>query len=264
MLKKTSLLFLFALIGVNLNPVYAEDGEPNEEARYLTKIRPLTFEGKRAGEGYFSADGTRMVFQSERLADNPYYQIFLMDLTTGDQKQVSPGHGKTTCAWIHPDANKVLYASTQNDPAARDKQKAELEFRASGQTRRYSWDYDEHYDLIEANLDTGEYKSLTTELGYDAEGSYSPDGKHIAFGSNRHAYVDTLTAKEQEMLERDQSYFMEIYIMNADGSGVKRLTNVDGYDGGPFFSPNGKRIVWRRFSEAGDTAEVYSMKLDGE
>jgi len=249
---------------VALSPLtQAEDGEASDESRYLTKIRPITFEGKRAGEGYFSADGTRMVFQSERLADNPYYQIFLMDLTTGDQQQVSPGHGKTTCAWIHPTMNKVLYASTQDDPSARDKQKAELEFRASGQTRRYSWDYDEHYDLVEADLDTGEYTRLTSELGYDAEGSYSPDGKHIAFGSNRHAYAKKLNAKDQETLDRDQSFFMEIYIMNADGSGVKRLTNVDGYDGGPFFSPDGDRIVWRRFSEAGDTAEVFSMKLDG-
>ncbi len=243
--------------------VLAEDGEPNEEARYLSNVRQLTFEGKRAGEGYFNADGTKIVFQSERLADNPFYQIFVMDLTTGDQQQVSPGHGKTTCAWIHPTTNTVLYASTQDDPGARDKQQAELDFRASGQTRRYAWDYDEHFDLFAADLDSGEYTRLTTELGYDAEGSYSPDGKHIAFGSNRHAYATELNAKEKELLERDQSYFMEIYIMNADGSGVKRLTDVAGYDGGPFFSPDGKRIVWRRFSEAGDTAEVYSMKLDG-
>ncbi len=259
----SKLLPLLTIIAVLPSWSYAEDAEPNPEADYLTNVRQLTFDGKRAGEGYFSADGTRMVFQSERLEDNPFYQIFVMDLTTGDQQQVSPGHGKTTCAWIHPTANKVLYASTQADPDAVDKQKAELEFRASGQTRRYSWDYDPHFDLVEADLDTGEYKRLTTELGYDAEGSYSPDGTLIAFGSNRQAYDHDLNAKEQELLERDQSYFMEIYIMNADGSHVKRLTNVPGYDGGPFFSPDGKRIVWRRFSEAGDTAEVYSMNLDG-
>jgi Tol biopolymer transport system component len=263
LLQITRLTLAVTVLGSFSASVFAEDGDANEEARYLTKVRQLTFEGKRAGEGYFSAGGTRMVFQSERLAENPFYQIFLMDLTTGDQQQVSPGHGKTTCAWIHPTDNKVVYASTQADPEAVDKQKAEIDFRASGQTRRYSWDYDEQYDLFEADLDTGNYKRLTTELGYDAEGSYSPDGKRIAFGSNRHAYAGNLNTKEQELLDRDQSYFMEIYIMNADGSGVKRLTNVAGYDGGPFFSPDGKRIVWRRFSEAGDTAEVYSMKIDG-
>ncbi|MCX6926059.1 MAG: hypothetical protein NT154_23050 [Verrucomicrobia bacterium] len=51
--------------------------------------------------------------------------------------------------------------------------------------------------------------------------------------------------------------------MNADGSNVRRLTHTPGYDGGPFFSPDGKRIIWRRFSEKGDTADVFTMDLDG-
>ena len=42
----------------------------------ITKIRQLTFEGLRAGEGYFSHDGKLLVYQSERLAENPFYQIF--------------------------------------------------------------------------------------------------------------------------------------------------------------------------------------------
>ena len=36
---------------------------------------------------------------------------------------------------------------------------------------------------------------------------------------------------------------MEIYLMKSDGTGLKRLTNVPGYDGGPFFSPDGKKFV---------------------
>src|SRR6185503_16559267 len=36
-----------------------------------------------------------------------------------------------------------------------------------------------------------------------------------------------------------------------------------GYDGGPFFSQDGKRIVWRRFDEGGAIADVYTMKVDG-
>ncbi len=51
--------------------------------------------------------------------------------------------------------------------------------------------------------------------------------------------------------------------MNADGSDVRRLTNVPGYDGGPFFSPDGKRICWRRFSPNGATAEILTMNIDG-
>ena len=51
--------------------------------------------------------------------------------------------------------------------------------------------------------------------------------------------------------------------MNADGSDVRQLTDVAGYDGGPFFSPDGKRICWRRFSENGATAEIMTMNVDG-
>ena len=50
----------------------------------LARVRPLTLEGARSGEGYFSRDGTAMVFQSEREAGNPFYQIYWMDLRTGE------------------------------------------------------------------------------------------------------------------------------------------------------------------------------------
>ena len=79
------------------SPVPA-DGAPPELAGLLFNTRQLTFAGRRAGEGYFSADGRRMIFQSERDATNPFYQIHLLDLETGDIERLSPGHGKTTCA----------------------------------------------------------------------------------------------------------------------------------------------------------------------
>ena len=115
----------------------------------LSGTRQLTFEGRRAGEGYFSQDGSQLVFQSERETGNPFFQIYVMDRETGDIERVSPGRGKTTCAWIHPDGNKVLFASTHDDESARDKQRAEIELRQSGNERRYSWDYDEHFEIYE-------------------------------------------------------------------------------------------------------------------
>ncbi|HVY89956.1 MAG TPA: M28 family peptidase, partial [Hyphomonadaceae bacterium] len=229
----------------------------------VTNVRQLTFEGLRAGEGYFSVDGTEMIFQSERDAANPFYQMYLMDLGSGDVRRVSPGYGKTTCGWISPDKKKVIFASTQDDPDARKKMADEIAFRKSGQTRRYSWDYDPTYDIQELDLATGKYKNLTHTLGYDAEGAYSPDGTKIVFASNRAAYGRKLTDKEQKQLDQDPSYFMDVYVMNADGSNVKQLTNVAGYDGGTFWSPDGKRIIWRRFSEDGAHAEVYTMNPDG-
>ena len=68
---------------------------------------------------------------------------------------------------------------------------------------------------------------------------------------------------EKKALEENPSYFAEIYIMRADGSDQKRLTTVPGYDGGPFFTQDGSRIVWRRFDEQGLIADVWTMKPDG-
>jgi Tol biopolymer transport system component len=229
----------------------------------LANVRQLTFEGRRAGEGYFGRDGTTMIFQSERQTDNPFYQMYLLDMATGDVRRVSPGHGKTTCGWVHPDGKTVLFASTQDDPAARAKQQAELDFRASGQERRYAWDYDENFEIYAFNLEGGGYRNLTRALGYDAEGAYAPDGRLIVFASNRQAYERPLSDREARIFEHDKSYMMDIYVMNADGSNLRRLTNSPGYDGGPFFSADGRKIVWRRFSEDGATAEVLTMNIDG-
>jgi TolB protein len=56
----------------------------------------------------------------------------------------------------------------------------------------------------------------------------SPDGKKIVFTSMRGGDLD-------------------IYLMNADGTGVQRLTTHKGYDGGPFFSWDGRTIVYRSY-----------------
>jgi len=234
------------------------------EATFLKNTRQLTFEGARAGEGYFSPDGLRFVFQAEREKENPFYQIYILSLETGDVNRVSPGTGKTTCAFFAPAGDRVIFASTHLDPDAVAKQKQEFELRASGKQRRYAWDYDETYDIFSTKLDGSDAQQLTRTTGYDAECAYSPDGKWIVFSSNRDAYpVDKLAKSDQDRAAVDLSYFAEIYVMRADGSEPRRLTNEPGYDGGPFFTPDGKRIVWRHFNEDGAVADVFTMKPDG-
>lgn len=256
-------LFLFAL-SLGCVQIRAETDTNKEEAAFLSNIRQLIFEGHRSGEGYFSQDGKAIIFQSEREPDNPFYQIYILDLTSGDTHRVSPGIGKTTCGFFRPGTDEVIFASTHKDPKAREKQKAEMEFRASGKERRYSWDYDDTMDIFSARRDGSNLRQLTNTNGYDAEGSYSPDGKKIVFCSLRAAFpLDKLSPEDRKRYETDPAYFGDIYIMDADGSNQRRLTTIPGYDGGPFFSPDGQRIIWRRFDKTGAIADVYTMKTDG-
>jgi hypothetical protein len=234
------------------------------EKQFLSLSRALTYHKARAGEGYFSPDGSHVIFQAERETDNPFYQIYMMSLSGGETHRVSPGIGKTTCAFFKPSTDNVIFASTHLDGDAKKKQKDEIEFRASGKQRRYSWDYDETFDIFSARRDGTKIERLTKTAGYDAECAFSPKGDQIVFCSMRNAYpTDKLSAEDRKRLETDASYFGEIYIMDADGRNPRRLTDWPGYDGGPFFSPDGSRIIWRHFDETGMIADVYTMKLDG-
>lgn len=235
----------------------------NEQHPLMSESRQITFVGPKSGEGYFSPDGKKMIFQSEREPGNPFYQMYVLDLQSGAVTRVSPGSGKTTCGWIHPSMKKVLYSSTHLDPLTKKKTQDEYENRKKAVKARYSWSFDENYDIFSSDLQGKNIQRLTKEKGYDAEGSYSPDGQWIAFASNRAGYTENLEGEDKKLFEQDPSYMMDIYIMKADGSQVKRLTTSKGYDGGPFFSADGKKITWRRFSPNGSTAEIFTMNVDG-
>lgn len=232
------------------------------EADFLTRERQLTFEGRRAGEGYFSPDGTKLVFQSEREPGNPFFQIYELDLTDGESRRVSTGAGKATCSFFRPGSGEILFAATHHDPRSAELQREELERRAAGNARRYEWDFDPQMELYVAAAD-GALRRLTRTEGYDAEGSYSPDGRWIVFTSTRSAYEQPLDEAGARQLETDPSWFAELYLLPAEGGEAVRLTHTPGYDGGPFFMPDGERIVWRRFREQGDLADVWSMRRDG-
>src|SRR6185369_12765548 len=178
------------------------------EAKHLTNVKQLTSTFVRAGEGYFSPDGQAIIFQAEEKGENPFYQQFVMELKTGAFRRVSPGAGKTTCGFFSPDGKKIIFASSHLDPDAKKHYAPEIAQRAEEQAtkkrRRYVWDFDPYMEIFEANLDGSGLKRLTDSKGYDAEGSYSPDGKHIVFCSNRSGPEN-----------------LELYIMNADGTNVR-------------------------------------------
>ena len=223
----------------------------DKESPYLKNIRQVTQGFVRAGEGYFSPDGKKIIFQAEERGDNPFYQMFVMDLADGSVRRVSPGVGKTTCGFFHPTERKIIWASSHLDPHAKAHYDAERKLRdeekKSKKRRRYVWDFDPFMTIFESDYDGGNVKRLTTAKGYNAEGSYSPDGRSIVFCSNRTGEKD-----------------LELYIMDADGKNVRQLTHAPGcYNGGPFFSPDGKRVIFRSDRKKKDHLQLYVINVDG-
>src|SRR4051812_33379609 len=96
LMQKPLLLALF----IAASFACAEDAPKPD--RFIANARQLIYEGKRSGEGYFSPDGGKLIFQSERDDANPFYQIYTLDFASGDTARVSPGVGKTTCSFFQP------------------------------------------------------------------------------------------------------------------------------------------------------------------
>src|SRR5579864_708818 len=90
-IKSRSLIMwcLAALVALG-QPQPAADWQA-KEALYLKNIRQVTQGFVRAGEGYIAPDGKKIIFQAEEKGDNPFYQMFVMDLATGVHRRVSPG-----------------------------------------------------------------------------------------------------------------------------------------------------------------------------
>ena len=221
------------------------------ESAHLKSIRQVTTGFLRAGEGYFAPDGKKIIYQAEEKGTgNPFYQIFTQDLETGKFQRISPGAGRTTCAFFRPDGKRLIFASSHTDPEVKEHQKAEYvqreEDAKKGLRRRYSWDFDKYMKIYEADLDGENMKCLTPDAkAYCAEGSYSADGTQIVYSSGNAGNV-------------------QLFIMNADGTNSRQLTNVPNcYNGGPFFSPDAKKVIFRADRKEKDRLQLYVINADG-
>ena len=231
--------FLFLLLGAP--PVVTDDVA---EARSLGHQRQVTSGLPRAGEGYFSPDGKWIVYQAYPVG-YPFYQIYVQKLDETTPRLLSTGRGRTTCSYFSPDGKKILFASSHTDPGIEQTELEAREEAAKGGRRRYMWDFDPHMDLYVVNFDGTGLSRLTESDGYDAEGSFSSDGKQIVFTSTRDGDPD-------------------LYIMDADGSNVRQLTDQPGYDGGPFFSPDNKWVIFRSDRQKKDMLQLFAISVDGK
>jgi Tol biopolymer transport system component len=217
-MKKRIWLSVLLMLGI-LGPVSLASTSqslilPGE--RHLKNVRQLTFGGENA-EAYFSSDGRRLIFQSTR-AEGKCDQIYVMNVKGGNVRLLSTGQGRTTCAYFFPHRDRILYSSTHLGGAACPPRPS----FAQG----YVWPLYKDYDIFTAKLDGTDLRRITETPGYDAEATIDQKTGRIVFTSVRDGDLD-------------------IYTMDADGSNLKRLTDEPGYDGGPFFSLDGKQIVYR-------------------
>ena len=186
---------------------------------HFKNMSQLTFSGENA-EAYFSADGRKLIYQAHE-GDSLCDQIYIMDIESKSVELVSTGAGVTTCSFFkYPNDNGIIYSSTHMDnPDCPPKP----DF-----SRGYIWKLYPGFNIFEAGLGGSNPRPLTSSHGYDAEATYSFDGKKIIYTS---------------LVSGD----LELWSMNPDGSGKQQLTNRLGYDGGAFYSFDASKIVWRAY-----------------
>jgi TolB protein len=203
-----------------------------EGETHLRNIRQLTFGGENA-EAYLSFGGTRLIFQATR-DSFACDQVFAMGLDGGNVALMSTGRGRTTCSYFLPGDSTYLYASTHGQgpdcPPKPDYSKG------------YVWAIYPAYDIYVDRIGRHEPKLLTGSPGYDAEATVSPAGDRIVFTSSRDGDLD-------------------LYSMNLDGTDIVRLTDEVGYDGGAFFSADGRKIVYRAYHPADSAGKADFLGL---
>ncbi len=199
---------------------------------HLADLRQLTFEGENA-EAYWSPDGKKLIFQ--RSTDGACDQQYVIDLDTGETTRISSGKGRTTCGYFAwPGGERVIYATTEGGDAACP--------APPDRSKGYVWPLYDTYDLVWQDVAGGDPVPFLPSPAYDAEATVCMQDGRVLFTSTRDGDLD-------------------LYVANADGSGLKRLTSEPGYDGGAFFTPDCRHIVWRASRPQGEALDAYRALL---
>jgi TolB protein len=287
-------------VGVLAQPGSQPAGAPEtaKETR-LANVKQLTFGGENA-EAYFSSDGRELVFQSTR--DGAQCdQIFAMKDDGSGVRRVSSGEGRTTCAYFTPDGSRIVYASTHlggrqcpprpdfsrgyvwpvydsydifsAKPDGSDLRRltsapgydAEATIGPDGRIV-FTSVRDGDMEIYSMAADGSDVRRLTTRPGPDGGPFFSRDGRRIVFRGRALApgpELDDYLALLRDGLWRPTS--LEIFVMNADGSGLKQVTSLGGASFAPFFTPDGTHIIFssNHHNPKGRDFELWLIGADG-
>lgn len=121
-------------------------------------------------------------------------------------------------------------------------------------------------ELYTMNLDGSNVLQLTDELGYDGGAFFSPDGSKIVFRASRPETKEEIQ-KYKNLLSKGlvEPTAMELFIVNADGTGLRQITDLGGANWAPYFHPSGEKIIFssNHRSERGFPFNLYLINLDG-
>jgi Tol biopolymer transport system component len=208
------------------------------------------------------------------------YQMYVMDLESDSVRLVSTGSGATTCGYFFPGDRRVLYSSTHlHGPNCPPKPKREGPYRwalddydlfaaridgqemqrltntpgydaeatvsPDGKTIVWTSVRDGDLDIYAMDLDGSHHRRLTDDVGYDGGAFFSPDSKRIVYRAS-HPTDPAEIAQYKELLSQRlvEPGQLELFVMNADGSGKRQVTSNGASNFSPFFHPDGKRIVF--------------------
>lgn len=272
----------------------------NPRERHLSNLRQLTFGGQNA-EAYFDRTGTRLIFQSTR---PPFGcdQIFTMGVDGSDARLVSTGRGRTTCSFFFPDGRRFIYASTHlgapECPPRPDFSQgyvwpiyptyeifaADLEVGAlrrltdnpgydaegaispDGSRIVFTSLREGNLDLYLMDADGSHVRRLTDRTGYNGGPFFSWDDRAIVF---RSAHPETRAEIEEFETLLKQSIVrprrLELFVMRADGTGLRQVTRNGAANFAPFMHPNGEQIIFSSnlHDPTGRTFALYLVNVDG-
>ena len=268
--------------------------------KHLRNLKQLTFGGENA-EAYFSSDGKQLIFQSTR-EGHGCDQIYTMNIDGSNVKMISNGDGRTTCSYFFPNGKRILYSSTylgdKQCPPRPDYSKgyvwavypafdiftanpdgsdlkqltstpgydAETTITLDGKKLVFTSMRDGDLDIYTMGADGKNVRRLTNELGYDGGPFWSYDGKQIVYRAN-HPRTDQEKADYTELLKQNliRPTTLEIWVMNADGSNKRQVTSNGKANFGPYFFPDGKRIIFasNMHDPRGRDFDLYKINVDG-
>ncbi|HET9129538.1 MAG TPA: hypothetical protein VFO86_01245 [Terriglobia bacterium] len=284
------------------NPTDSRAIEANPDEKHLVNVRQLTFGGQNA-EAYWSSDGKEITYQT-RQPEFPDEQIFVMNADGSGKHLMSTGKGRCTCSYFTPDGKWVYFSSTHeknegpqkpvdmskgyvwmvnpdfalyrrpaNDPTGKLKKVlqlggyvAETTIAPNGKFMTLTANVNGDLEIFRANLDGSNLVQLTKEEGYDGGPFVSWDSKKIVYRrdllENDQAREDFHTLLKQNLVRPTK---LEIWIMDADGSHKRQVTNLGCASFAPFLHPDGKRIIFSTNygDPKGREFDLWMINVDG-